>query len=191
MRRWSRPVTGLVLAVLLTPMLVACGDGEDPTAEGTPTPKFSEATSPAASADASVSASSSGSAEAAPETPKQVARAYIAAVGVAISTGETAEFLKYTTEACSNCKVVAENVGNLYKNGKSARSQGWSVKTLNRDTARGDLVFLSGKIDAKRQDLLRRDGSVYKRESAAVLTQELRLKRRGGSWVITGWNLDQ
>lgn len=191
MSRWSRPVTGLAMTVLVTPLLMACGGGDDPAAEGTPTPKFSEATSSATSPDVSESASSSESADAKPKTPEQVARAYIAAVGAAINTGETAGFLKYTTSACSNCEVVAQNVRNIHKRGQSARSQGWSVATLKRDTARGDLVFLSGKIDAKRQVLLRRDGSVYKRETAAVLTQELRLKRHGDSWVITGWNLDQ
>lgn len=189
---WSRRVAALAAAMLVAPLLAACGDGDDPADEGTPTPKFSEApSSSAGSADASASASGSGSAEAAPQTPKQVARAFVKAVGESVNTGEPREFLQYTNEECSNCETVAVNVANLYKNGRSARSQGWSVKTLKRDEARGDLVFLSGDIDASSQELLRSDGSVYKRESAAIIRQELRLERSGDRWIITGWNIEQ
>lgn len=191
MSRWSRPVTGLAMTVLVTPLLMACGGGGDPAPEGTPTPKFSEATSSAASPDVSESASSSESADAKPKTPEQVARAMVRGVGDALNTGDPDEFLKYSTDKCDNCLVVADNVEQAYLDGGSAETEGWRVKSLRVDQRNENVVYMAGSIASGKECYFRADGTLYKRGKASTIKYQFRVAKIGGAWRVTGWNLPQ
>lgn len=181
--RWSRAVAGAALVAAL-PALSACNGGGDPESEGTPTPKFSEA--PSESASGSASPSASGSAE--PQTPEQVARAFVSGVGDAINSGDTNSFMQYATNDCSNCTVVARNIEQRYTKGRSARSTGWRVRKIETHQRTKNRVYYSGAFAAGSQDLLRRDGSVYKSEDAVTFDFEMRLDRSNGTWLVTGWD---
>ena len=130
--RWSRAVAGAAL-VLALPALSACNGGGDPGSDGTPTPKFSEAPSESASASVtqSSSAEDSDSATAVPKNPRTLVRVFISGVGVAINTGDPRHFMRYATDGCSNCSVVAKNVDKAYSAGRSAETSGWTVVSLD------------------------------------------------------------
>lgn len=192
MSRWSRPVTGLVITVLVAPVLVACGGGADPGAEGTPTPKFSEATSSAASADASESASPSESAEATPKTPEQVARAYLDGLSAAINSGETSAFLQYATGACKNCASVSDVIDARYgAGGRIENEAGWTMVSFRRlgPSPEGAGTVYTAEVDVGSQRSFDAAGKVESRSQASTQTCNFLIRRVDGNLRIVQWDV--
>lgn len=177
-------MAGAALMVAL-PVLSACNGGGDPESDGTPTPKFSEA--PSESASASASPLASGSAE--PETPEQVARAFVSGVGDAINSGDTQDFLRYATDSCKNCAVVSDNIESRYTDGRTAESTGWRIATLRVKNETSRSMLLLGQLDAGSQRFIDANGEIYKREEAQTFRYQMLLAKRSGQWRVREWDL--
>lgn len=192
MSRWSRPVTGLAMTVLVTPLLMACGGGGDPAPEGTPTPKFSEATSSAASPDVSESASSSESADAKPKTPEQVARAYLNGLSTAINNGETSAFLRYSTGACKNCASVSDVIDARYRaGGRIENEAGWTMVSFRKlgPSPEGSGTVFTAQVDVGSQRSFDASGDVDIRSEASTQTCTFLMRRVDGNLRILQWDV--
>lgn len=182
-------VRAALVAPLLAMLAVGCTGGDDPSAEGTPTPKFSEAPS---SSPASPDATASSSASSDLTSAEQLVENYLAGLSGSINDGDVQPFLQYATRGCKNCRVVARTIVDRYRGGgRIENPAGWQLVSFERvgRSPEGTGTVYTSTVDVGSQRSFDNRDKVVNRSDASTQTSVFLIKRVRGDLRIASWDV--
>ncbi len=172
-----------VFAVLLGAILSGCTD-EAARPEPLPSPSSSPSPSPAASASPaapSLPAAARGTSAASAEA---FARHYVHVINAAMTSGDTALMRRDASRRCSGCRLLADEIDDLYLAGGRIEGGGWVSGERSRLVAAGNAVRMRLAVRITEQTVYAESGAQPTISRSEDGHLRFVLTRRSNAWSV-------
>lgn len=176
-------IRGAAAALCLVAALGACGDDPEPRT----VPPV-----PSASPSVSVVALPSEAAAETPEGAAAFARYFFEVVGAAFASADPAALQAVSAPGCGGCDALITSVKELQEQGRKRVGGTYVLKSVAAPPVEAGDVTLEISYERAAGQVVDASGRVYASAAPVPPTNaQLRLIRRGSSWVVQGYRVVQ